>query len=88
MAVFALLRVVKSIHAKMEEEAGGEEKDPAEPDTKKCPYCMSTIAFKAVRCGSCTTELEGFRKRRDKPGVALHEMGAAHESPEASGAGS
>jgi large conductance mechanosensitive channel len=25
--------------------------------TKECPYCLSTIPFKATRCGHCTSEL-------------------------------
>lgn len=37
-------------------------KRPAEapvraPSTKECPYCMSIIAVKAVRCAHCTSEL-------------------------------
>ncbi|MCA2000332.1 MAG: large conductance mechanosensitive channel protein MscL [Chloroflexi bacterium] len=30
---------------------------PAEPTTKECPYCFSTIAIKAKRCPNCTSEL-------------------------------
>jgi large conductance mechanosensitive channel len=29
----------------------------AEPSTKECPYCFSTIAVKATRCASCTSQL-------------------------------
>ena len=28
---------------------------PAEPTTKKCPYCLSEIDIKATRCPHCTT---------------------------------
>lgn len=31
---------------------------PAEPTTKDCPYCLSTIPLKATRCGHCTSELK------------------------------
>ena len=31
---------------------------PAEPMTKTCPFCCSTIAIKAVRCPQCTAELK------------------------------
>ena len=31
---------------------------PAEPATKKCPYCMSEIAIEATRCPHCTSNLE------------------------------
>ena len=36
-----------------------EEKDvPAEPKTKKCPYCFSEIDYHATRCPHCTSILE------------------------------
>lgn len=28
------------------------------PTTKSCPYCVSTIPLKAVRCPNCTSELK------------------------------
>jgi large conductance mechanosensitive channel len=31
---------------------------PAEPTTKECPHCFSTISIKATRCPNCTTELK------------------------------
>lgn len=30
---------------------------PAEPTTKECPYCFSTIPIKATRCPNCTSQL-------------------------------
>jgi large conductance mechanosensitive channel len=30
----------------------------AEPVTKECPYCFSTISIKATRCPNCTSELK------------------------------
>ncbi|MDD2694829.1 MAG: large conductance mechanosensitive channel protein MscL [Anaerolineales bacterium] len=30
---------------------------PAEPVTKECPYCFTTIPIKATRCPHCTTQL-------------------------------
>jgi len=35
-----------------------EEESPAEPVTKECPYCFSTIPIEATRCPHCTSELE------------------------------
>jgi large conductance mechanosensitive channel len=29
----------------------------AEPTTKECPYCYSTISIKAKRCPNCTSQL-------------------------------
>lgn len=33
------------------------EAPPAEPTTRECPYCLSTIPLKATRCPHCTSEL-------------------------------
>ncbi|MEZ0397136.1 MAG: large-conductance mechanosensitive channel protein MscL [Anaerolineales bacterium] len=30
---------------------------PAEPTTKECPYCFSTIPIQATRCPHCTSQL-------------------------------
>jgi large conductance mechanosensitive channel len=30
----------------------------ADPTTKECPYCLSTIPIKAIRCAHCTSELK------------------------------
>ena len=31
---------------------------PADPATKECPFCISTISIKASRCPNCTSELK------------------------------
>jgi large conductance mechanosensitive channel len=31
---------------------------PADPTTKDCPYCFTTISIKATRCPNCTSELK------------------------------
>ena len=31
---------------------------PATPTVKECPYCLSSIPVKAVRCAHCTSELK------------------------------
>lgn len=49
-AVFLLIRNINRL--KRQEEA-----PPAEPTTKGCPYCLSTIPIKATRCPHCTSEL-------------------------------
>ena len=30
---------------------------PAEPTTKECPHCFTTIPIKATRCPNCTSQL-------------------------------
>ena len=56
---FVIFWLVKGINAlldlgKKEEEPAA----PAEPATKKCPYCMSEIAIEATRCPHCTSSLD------------------------------
>ena len=33
---------------------------PADPNTRKCPACLSEIPLKARRCAYCTSNLEGI----------------------------
>lgn len=50
--IFMVIRAANSLKKK-EEPA-----PPAEPTTKDCPYCFTTIAIKATRCPNCTSELK------------------------------
>jgi len=49
-AVFLLVRGINKLKRK-------EEAPPAEPTTKECPHCLSTIPIKATRCAYCTSEI-------------------------------
>jgi large conductance mechanosensitive channel len=48
---FAVFIVVKQLN-KLKKE-----KPPADPSTKECPECLSTIPIKAKRCAHCTSEV-------------------------------
>jgi large conductance mechanosensitive channel len=50
LAMFLLVRTVNRLRRE-------EEEAPAEPTTKDCPYCLSSIPIKATRCPYCTSEL-------------------------------
>jgi large conductance mechanosensitive channel len=50
LALFFIIRAFNRLQKKEEEKA--------EPDTKVCPYCFSTIDVRATRCPNCTAELE------------------------------
>jgi large conductance mechanosensitive channel len=50
--IFMIIRAANN--AKKKEE----ESPPAEPTTKDCPFCFTTISIKATRCPNCTSELE------------------------------
>lgn len=53
--LFCLLKIMNKIT-----EIGhhNEEKTPAAPTTKKCPYCCSEIDINATRCPHCTSVIE------------------------------
>lgn len=52
--VFAVFLLVRSINnLKRQQEA-----TTAAPATKECPFCLSVIPIRAVRCGHCTSELK------------------------------
>lgn len=51
---FSVFLLIKSINkSKRQQEAA-----PEAPVTKECPFCLSVIPVKAVRCGHCTSELK------------------------------
>ena len=52
---FVIFMIVRTANnAKKKEEPA----PPAEPTTKDCPYCFTTIAIQATRCPNCTSELK------------------------------
>ncbi len=54
IVAFVVFMLVRSINRLRREK----EVPPAEPTTKGCPYCLSTIPIKATRCAFCTSELK------------------------------
>jgi large conductance mechanosensitive channel len=48
-AVFMLVRAVNRLKSTP---------PPADPATRECPYCCSTVAIRATRCPQCTSELK------------------------------
>ena len=51
---FAVFLVVKNVN-RLRRQA---EEPPAAPTTKECPFCLSAIPIKAVRCPHCTSEMK------------------------------
>lgn len=52
IVAFAIFMVVRAMNRLQEEEEA-----PAEPTTKECPHCISTISIKATKCPNCTSQL-------------------------------
>jgi large conductance mechanosensitive channel len=51
--IFLVVRQMNRVKKKLVPEPA------AEPTTKTCPECLSTIPVKAKRCAQCTSQLEG-----------------------------
>ena len=49
--VFLLVKAVSQVQRRPPEV-------PAAPTTKECPYCLSAIPIKAIRCAQCTIDLK------------------------------
>ncbi len=63
VAMFVLIRLISRLDESLDlpfmTRAVVEEKNlPAPPLQKKCPYCLSVIAYAATRCPACTSHLE------------------------------
>lgn len=65
LAMFFIVRFVNRLDAAMDE-AIDDGPSESEPSHKKCPYCRDQIAYRAVRCPSCTSRLEGFEAQAQK----------------------
>jgi len=50
-AIFLLVRQINRLRRKTEEVS-------AAPTTRECPYCLSPVPLKAIRCPHCTSELK------------------------------
>jgi large conductance mechanosensitive channel len=50
-SVFMLIRGMNQLQRKKEEA-------PAEPNSKDCPFCLTSINIKATRCPACTSQLD------------------------------
>jgi len=51
--IFLLIRYINRLRRDMEAP-----KEAPAPETKECPYCLSAIPIKAIRCAHCTSEVE------------------------------
>lgn len=54
IVAFVIFLVIRLVNKLKKQPAAA----PAEPTTKECPFCFSSIAIKAVRCPHCTSEIK------------------------------
>ena len=54
IVAFAVFMLIKQVNRLKKKEAAV----AAEPTTKECPHCCSSIPAKAMRCPHCTSELQ------------------------------
>jgi len=57
LAMFLIIRMINQLDKQLEDAFGGDKPQPGDPENKKCPYCLSTIPYRATRCAQCTAEL-------------------------------
>ena len=58
LVIFCIVKTLNAINDRFSRKE--EQKEPAAPTTKACPYCKSEIAIDAVRCAHCTSQLEAL----------------------------
>ncbi len=60
LVMFLLIRTINRIDDTLEEQFGADKQKPEDPVNKKCPFCRSVIAYRAVRCPACTSHITGI----------------------------
>jgi len=58
LMAFILFCLIKIINKAMSLGSKKEEKTPAAPTTKICPYCKSEIPIDATKCAHCTSDVD------------------------------
>ena len=53
IVAFVIFMVVKQVNRFKKPDA-----PPAPPSTKPCPYCLSEVPLKAIRCSHCTSDVK------------------------------
>ncbi len=59
--IFIVIRYINKINnlgSNLIKKNEKDETEKTEPETKTCPYCLSEIPYKAVKCAHCASEIE------------------------------
>lgn len=90
-AMFIIIRVFNKLDKSLEHSFLIKQEEGKEPENKKCPFCISTVPFKAVRCPACTSDLSDEKKILNESKVGQEAVAQAQEAiamgeqPEAEG---
>ena len=57
LVMFLIIRGLNRIDEELDEHFGEDKAQPEEPTEKKCRFCRSIIAYRAIRCPRCTSNL-------------------------------
>ena len=68
VVAFAVFLVIVKLLGAVMKATHRQPTSPEEPATKECPFCLSTIPFKATRCAHCTADMPGAHQ--EGPGSA------------------
>ncbi|RCS49152.1 large conductance mechanosensitive channel protein MscL [Bremerella cremea] len=63
LAMFLIIRMVSQVDKSLEDVFGNDKPQPGDPDSKKCPFCLSTVPYRATRCPACTSELPSVNEQ-------------------------
>lgn len=59
LSMFLVIKAFNRLEGQIGQISGKKETDkPEEPSSKKCPYCLSNIPYRATRCPECTSKLK------------------------------
>ena len=56
IAMFLIIHFINRLDDQLDEIKGKKE-DEKKPTHRKCPFCLTTIPYKAKKCSACTSEL-------------------------------
>lgn len=71
--IFMAIKGINSFNKKLEDAAklvrgdkDNKEDEETEPETKMCPYCLTEVKYRAVRCPNCTSDLTEIKTENKK----------------------
>ena len=60
LTALVLFAIIKAMNA-AKKLAVKKPEEPAEPTTRDCPFCCSSVSIKATRCPHCTSQLPEYK---------------------------